>query len=213
MSIHRRRQRLPARVHLISNTKSASSEALDFSSAEPRNNDAPLADGSWTDVQRPRDIRGVLKVIDNVLFQHVPMLTVFKSRMQPHLSGGSLTSVDMEKFSTLNERLTDAMGTEVNASELARACGVSPAAVSKWLDGTTKKLSADNYASAARALGVREEWLRTGRLPRERTNAEEERQADKIIGILEGLREPLAALSKAIEQLSATQPDKKRRKA
>lgn len=213
MSIHRRRQRLSALVHLVPDAQSAASEALDFSRAEPRNNDAPLADGGGTDVQRPRDIRGVLKVIDNVLFQHAPMLTAFKSRMQPHLSCASLTSVDMDKFSTLAERLLDAMGEEISASDLARACGVSPAAVSKWLDGTTKKLSADNYASTSRALGVREEWLRTGRLPRERTHAEEERQADKIIGILEGLKEPLAALSKAIEQLSAAQPDKKRRKA
>ena len=143
------------------------------------------------------------------------MLTAFKSRMQPHLKAEGLTSVDMDKHATLADRLKDAMGDEISASELARACGVSPAAVSKWLDGTTKKLSADNYASAARALGVREEWLRTGRLPRDREHVEEDRQVDRVIDLLSGLQGPLAELASAIDQLSKTrqEPTKKRQRS
>jgi transcriptional regulator with XRE-family HTH domain len=211
MPIHRRRQRLPAHIQLVTNTQSATGETLDFSRAEPRNNDTPLADGGGTDAQRPRDVRSVLKVIDNVLFKHRPMLTVFKSRLQPHLIMDALTSVDMDKFATLAERLKDAMGAEISASALARACDVSPAAVSHWLDGTTKKLSADNYASAARALGVREEWLRTGRLPRDREHANEERQVERIIDLLEGLQVPLAALAGAIQQLNQLRPSSKKK--
>jgi len=103
------------------------------------------------------------------------------------------------------------MGTEVNASELARACKVSPAAVSKWLDGRTVTLKAATFAAASRALGVREEWLRTGRLPKDREAAEEERQTDQIIAILRDLREPLSALSQAIDALGSAGATSKKR--
>lgn len=153
-------------------------------------------------------------MINNVLFEHGPSLTALKSRTQPQFKRHALTSVDMEKFATLAERLDDAMkAVDVSGSDLARACGVSPAAVSKWLDGTTKKLSADNYASAARALGVREEWLRTGRLPRDREHAEEDRQVDHVIGLLEELQGPLAALAVAIEKLSKSRPEAVRKRS
>jgi transcriptional regulator with XRE-family HTH domain len=199
--------RLPTEIHFLSNAKSSARETLNLFSAELRNDRAPLADGSGTDTQRPRDIRGALKVINNVLFEHGPSLTGLKLQTQPQLKSRALTSVDMEKFATLAERLTDAMSVaETSGSDLARACGVSAAAVSKWLDGTTKKLSADNYASAARALGVREEWLRTGRLPRDREHAEEERQVDQVVELLQELQGPLAALTAAIEKLSKSRP-------
>jgi transcriptional regulator with XRE-family HTH domain len=120
----------------------------------------------------------------------------------------------MDKLATLAERLTDAMGEDVSASDLARACNVSPAAVSKWLDGRTKDLKADTLAAAARALGVRDDWLRTGRLPRERTGAQEDRQVDQVISILEDLRAPLAALATAIDALTKVrEPAKKPRRA
>lgn len=200
------RDRPSANVEIIANAERSTGDSLDFLSAELRNDVAPLADSGRTDAQRPRDIRGVLKVIDNVLFEHKPSVTAVQSRMQPQSKTGVLTSVHMERLTTLAERLADAMGQEISASDLARACDVSPAAVSKWMDGRTKALKADTLASAARALGVREEWLRTGKLPRERQNADEDRQVDRVITILEELRDPLAALAAAIDQLSKARP-------
>lgn len=191
-----------AHVQIATDAKSAFSDAFKLDSTKPGDNTAPLAYRGGADAQRPGDIRGSLKVINNVLLEHAPMLTAFKSLMQPHLSKGLLTSVDMEKNATLAARLKDAMGEDISASDLARACGVSAAAVSKWLDGTTQKLSAENYANAARALGVRDEWLRTGRLPREREGGTTERDMDRVVDILEGLQGPLAALATAIDQLT-----------
>ena len=114
---------------------------------------------------------------------------------------------------TLAERLTEAMDSTsptTSASDLARACGVSPTAVHKWLGGG--KMSADNLALVARALGVRDEWLRTGRLPRARDS--QDSQVDHVLEILASKREPLAALTAAIDALGKTQaePLRKRRK-
>jgi transcriptional regulator with XRE-family HTH domain len=107
----------------------------------------------------------------------------------------------MDKLATIAERLSAAMKDGgVSPSDLARACDVTPAAVFKWQHGG--KMSADNSAAAARALGVREEWLRTGRLPRERANGVQEEGLDEVVDILQGLREPLAALAAAIDKLS-----------
>ena len=101
---------------------------------------------------------------------------------------------------------------EVSASELARACRVTPAAVFKWREGHTKELKADNYIDAARALGVSAEWLRTGKLPREREHAQEENQMDQVLDLLEDLKGPLASLAAAIEQIGRTRPESTRRK-
>lgn len=110
--------------------------------------------------------------------------------------------VVMEKHSTLQERLRDAMAeAQVNQSRLAEACGVSHVAVSKWLNGGTQTLSADNYANAARALGVRDEWLRTGKLPRVRDHLEEEREMDRFMDALDGMRDHLAAALQAIDAM------------
>lgn len=200
-------------IKLVADTERPAGDALDFLSTELRNDRAPLGDGGGTDIERPRDIRGTLKVINNVLLEHAPILTELKFAAQPHSSFPRVTSAAMDKYATLKERLEAAMGDKIIATELARACGVSDAAVSKWLDGTTKKLSADNYAAAARALGVRDEWLRTGRLPMERENASEDRQIDQVIDILTELQEPLSALTAAIEKLSQSRPQTGRKRA
>lgn len=199
-------------VEIRTDAKGTASDALYLLSTELRNDVAPFAHCGRTDAQRPRDIRSVLKVINNVLFEHKPSVTVVQSQMQPQYKTAVLTSVHMEKLTTLAERLQDAMGEEISASDLARACDVSPAAVSKWLDGRTKALKADTLASAARALGVREEWLRTGKLPRERQNADEDRQVDRVISLLEDIRDPLAALANAIEALSKARPASARKR-
>lgn len=113
----------------------------------------------------------------------------------------------MDKLPTIAARLADAMQeAKVNSSQLARACDVSPAAVYKWLN-VAGKLSADNLVAAARALGVSEEWLRTGKLPRERVNGPQEQDLDRVMDLLEGLAGPLSALATAIEQLRKSRPE------
>lgn len=210
-------------VEFVTNFQGTAGDGLQFVGTPPRHDIAPLADCGGADTERPRDIRGALKVIDNVFLQHAPSVTGVKSQMQPPLYAPGLTSVHMNRHpptDTLAARLIEAMrarsaetGVEITASDLARACGVSPAAVSKWLDGQTKQLKAQNYVDAARALGVREEWLRTGRLPKERAHAEDERRIDQVIEILGRLRGPLSDLLSAIDELSRPeQPPRKRQR-
>jgi len=205
-------------IHLAIDLQRFRRDPLKLLRAEERHDAPPLADGSRADVKRPSNIRGTLEVIDNVLFEHTSDLTAFKRRMQPHLSKAALTLVDMDRYAALADRLREAMRIAtppIKATELAQACDVSDAAVSKWLDGGTKKLSADNYAAAARALGVREEWLRTGRLPMEREFGDQEREIDQIVQLLDGLQEPLSELVKVIDRLRQARPRQgvKRQKA
>lgn len=212
------RNRPPSYVQLLPDLQRATGDALNLLGAELRNDHAPLTNRSGADLQRPRDIRGRLEVIENVALKHADNITVVQSRTQPQFKYSVLTSVDMDKFATLADRLADAMAKTdereaISASDLARACDVSPAAVSKWLDGRTKTLKAETLAAASRALGVREEWLRTGKLPRDRAGALEEHQVDRVIELLQGLREPLAALNAAIEALSATRIEPRRKRA
>lgn len=49
--------------------------------------------------------------------------------------------------------------------DLIKAMKVSKAAAYFWLDGTTKELKGPNLLKAARALGVRAEWLGEGKGP------------------------------------------------
>lgn len=205
------RNRTAPHIKLVANRESAASDSLNFFSAEFGNNSPPLAYGGGADPERPRDVRGVLKVINNVLLEHDSRFTTVKNELQPHLNRRGLTSVAMEKrLTTLADRLRDAMGSKITPSELARACSVSPAAVTKWLDGQTKELKASNYADAARALGVREEWLRTGKLPREREGAADEQDIDHVLDLLNDLRTPLAALAVALDRISQSRPEKGR---
>lgn len=64
---------------------------------------------------------------------------------------------------SLAKRLTAAMArAKLTQAELARACGVKPPSVHGWLSGKAKFLRGENLLSAARALGVRQQWLATG---------------------------------------------------
>jgi transcriptional regulator with XRE-family HTH domain len=206
--------RTAAHIKLVSDTKAAASDSLDLKCAQHRNDDSPLSDGSGTDIQRPRDIRGSLKVINNVLLEHEASFTIVKNALQPRYQSGPLTLVDMDKqqLTTISDRIRAAMkeAGDISMSELGRACGVSPAAVSKWLNGG--KLSADNLAAAARALGVREEWLRTGKLPKDRENSHAEQSLDEVMDLLEDLKGPLAALASAIERIGSSRPQSARKR-
>ncbi|MBB6579625.1 phage repressor protein C with HTH and peptisase S24 domain [Comamonas odontotermitis] len=64
---------------------------------------------------------------------------------------------------TLADRLLAAMAhANLTQAELARRCGVKPPSVSGWLSGKSKFLRGENLLSAARALGVNQQWLATG---------------------------------------------------
>lgn len=199
-------------VHVGTKLQGPSSDTLKFLGAEVRDYVTPLRNRGRAYAERPGDIRGTLKVIHNGLFQHELTFTRVKEQFQPRCQSMALTSVDMDKLATIADRLRDAIKqADTYPSALAHECRVSPAAVKKWLDGG--KMNADNSDAASRALGVREEWLRTGRLPRERDGAEEDSQAEKVLDILEDLRAPLAALSAAIETLSKTRTQPRKRKS
>lgn len=204
--------RAPPGVQVIPNLQLSPTDPAQLDRTEPRNNLPPLRNRSPTDPQRPGDIRGVLKVIKNVFFQHTPQLTTVAGRLQLGSTEPVLTLVNMAKLVDLAERLKDAMRVaDVKPSELASICGTSRAAVTKWLKGETKELKADNLAAVAKRLGVREEWLSNGRLPRERVAGQEMRQAEKILSMIDGLREPIAALAKAMQELSEARTDESKR--
>lgn len=65
---------------------------------------------------------------------------------------------------SLSSRLLEALTDQGHLpAHLAKACGVSRATVSAWLDGTTKEVKAIHIANAARFLKVSSVWLATGR--------------------------------------------------
>ncbi|KIP87481.1 phage-related repressor protein [Stenotrophomonas maltophilia] len=67
-------------------------------------------------------------------------------------------------MSTLSERLTVAIAAAgITKAELARRVGVSAPSVNGWFSGKAKFLRGENLLSAAKALGVDEAWLATGR--------------------------------------------------
>lgn len=70
-------------------------------------------------------------------------------------------------MSTLKERLEQALAARPDASKaaLARACNISKASVSGWFSGATRSLDGQNLLAAAEYLGVRPEWLASGRGP------------------------------------------------
>ena len=65
----------------------------------------------------------------------------------------------------LSDRIKEAMGKMSNA-EFARACEVTAAAVTSWLNGSTKNLKADTAQKMERATGYRAGWLIDGWLPK-----------------------------------------------
>lgn len=66
---------------------------------------------------------------------------------------------------TLKERMETALAARSGTSKagLARACGVSKPSVTGWFSGDTQSLDGGNLIKAAAYLGVRPEWLATGR--------------------------------------------------
>ncbi len=67
-------------------------------------------------------------------------------------------------MTTLAERLTLAIEhAQITKAELARRVGISAPSVNGWFSGKAKFLRGENLLAAAKALGVSEAWLATGR--------------------------------------------------
>jgi transcriptional regulator with XRE-family HTH domain len=211
----RGRNRTASHIQIVPNTKDASGDTFDLLGAELGNDATPLADSGRADANRSRDVRGLLKVVQNGFLEHKSSLTLVQSNLQPRCKNRVLTLVEMDHLSTAAERLKAAMkDAGVSQSDLARACRVSPTAVGKWLHDSEMK--ADNLACVSRCLGIREDWLRTGRLPKEREKAEEERDLDQVIVAMSQIVDLLAPLVAALDQFikshSATTKTRKGKK-
>lgn len=67
-------------------------------------------------------------------------------------------------MTTLAERLTLAIEhAQLTKAELARRVGISAPSVNGWFSGKAKFLRGENLLAAAKALGVSETWLATGK--------------------------------------------------
>lgn len=76
----------------------------------------------------------------------------------------------------------------VGKSELARAAGVAPSAVTQWLNGDTKTLKAESLLRVAQKLRITPEWLLHGKGSRDYVSAD----AQAVGAIYESLPPSLA---------------------
>lgn len=85
-----------------------------------------------------------------------------------HTASGFATTLNPARIACLTvslaKRIKQALkDAGISKSDLARAVGVSPSAVTQWENGDTKVLDGDNLLKAARALSVSPEWLGSGK--------------------------------------------------
>lgn len=90
---------------------------------------------------------------------------------------------------------------------LAKACGVSPSAVSQWISGETKGLKPENLIYASRYLRTTPEWLAVGEGPED---------LDEVLGLSRLPPDEQALLKKydatddrgrrAIQSVASSQP-------
>jgi transcriptional regulator with XRE-family HTH domain len=67
----------------------------------------------------------------------------------------------------LRDRIKEAIeGSGKSRADIARACGVTNAAVTHWLDGETKSLKAEKALALEQATGYRALWIANGKGPR-----------------------------------------------
>jgi transcriptional regulator with XRE-family HTH domain len=101
----------------------------------------------------------------------------------------------------LSERLREALeASGMNQRELAAACGVKPPSVNGWLSGKSKFLRGENLLLAAKALNVSDQWLATGKLPKERQAASES-HSQSVRFDPEIVRDVARALQEVFEEL------------
>ena len=81
----------------------------------------------------------------------------------------------------LAERIREAMG-DKSPADIARATQKTPAAVTQWLDGSTKSLKAETAALLEMATGYRATWIVTGKGPKkaEQTYAVDSKNYRKV---------------------------------
>ncbi|HSW34692.1 MAG TPA: helix-turn-helix domain-containing protein [Steroidobacteraceae bacterium] len=86
------------------------------------------------------------------------------SAMQPWFFRLWLTSVQMKTGkTTLDQRIAEAMTLSgASAARLAKVCGISAAAVSKWIKGRTADLRNEHLFRVADECQVDARWLGTG---------------------------------------------------
>lgn len=102
-------------------------------------------------------------VVEGSFCSHAPMLTRVHHGTQPQFTHSGLTYVHM---GTLLSRLKDSCGKrQMNKAAIAKACGVSRTAVTKWFKGGDIK--AKHIFRIADLCGVRPRWLALGEGPRE----------------------------------------------
>lgn len=79
----------------------------------------------------------------------------------------SLRPTLLGRMNTLQDRFQHAMKgpPKVSQAALARACKVSPPTVHAWVKGDAETLKGENLMNAAKRLGVRPEWLASGKGP------------------------------------------------
>jgi len=73
---------------------------------------------------------------------------------------------------TLADRIKEAMGVKT-AADIARATRRTPAAVTQWMDGTTKSLKAETADLLEKATGYRAGWIITGKGPKTLENVQD----------------------------------------
>lgn len=95
-----------------------------------------------------------------------------------------LSSMEEAELNSFADRLKAAMGERFSRDDVAKACGISVQAIAQVLKGTTKALTAENTARAARLLGVDWYWLATGEGSATANQAQEQEKS-----VLSALRE------------------------
>lgn len=190
-----------ADVELGTEPEPAVREALKLLGREVRDYESPLPNRRRADRKRPRDIRGRLVVIENIGFEHKGNLTQVPKDAQPQFRRSHLTLVYMNALNTREERLRSAMEVAgLRGKDLAKACGVSHAAVTKWLKGG--KMNADNIECVCTRLAIERQWLMNGKGRRETGSAPDQRAVAHAVEKLQHLEEPLLAFLEAIRDLS-----------
>lgn len=110
-----------------------------------------------------------------------------------------------------NKRIKEArLAAGMSNAELARAVGVSSAAVTLWENGTTKNLDAANCIRVCAALGIRPEWLMFGSGAMRGTNTKVKQSVVALLASLsdEDLRRAEAVLQAMfqVDPLSGGRP-------
>ncbi len=103
------------------------------------------------------------------------------SALRPHpASTLRLDGAAIPAMSTLRDRVEEAIKAGYTPTELARAAGKTPGAVSQWRSGQTKRLSAEAALGLESTTGWSAQWWTTGRGPKQRATPSESGVAHEL---------------------------------